>query len=422
MLVNDAPPLAIPLPSLEACEPSAVAAVLSAFGGGGAGVLIVSGAVPGGAAPCRALARAYACAAHLGGCLPAGDSAVTAALRATAPPLGTDVPQRLAGARTLTAVLQLRWPPGGLPESADGEAAAAAAAADGGGGACARCGLAPGVLRALGADTSAVSARLAHVAAAAARACDRGLAPAGAAPGPLEAALRMAGTAKARLIHYRAAAAQRDSAPAPAAAALPPPAAALHALASLQNWHCDLGLFTVLSAPAVRMCGGGGGGGGGGSAAGGDDGGCGLVVLAAGGARLVLIPPGAVAVQVGEAAAILSAGRLRATPHCVTAGGSCAAAGGRGRCASREIVALFSQPAWATPLRPHAALAAAASSGGDGGNGGGGDDAALCASVLASSAAAAGDARALLPSLAARWAPGDEYGAFVRASAAAYYG
>ena len=119
---GDVPPLelaAIPLPLLEACEPSAVSAVVAAFGGGGSGIFLVSGAVTG--APCRALARAYAGAAHLGGCLPAGDAAVTAALRATAPPLGTDVPQRRAGARTLTAVLQLRWQPGGLPEHADGE-------------------------------------------------------------------------------------------------------------------------------------------------------------------------------------------------------------------------------------------------------------------------------------------------------------
>ena len=181
-------------------------------------------------------------------------------------------------------------------------------------------------------------------------------------------------------------------------------------LASWQGWHCDAGLFTALSAPTVR-CGAGG--------ACACDGDAGLVVLVgeAGVAHRVLIPADAVAVQVGEAAAILSAGRLRATPHCVTAGAAelaaCACAGGGAACRlsrSRQMLVLFCQPAWATPMLPLSALS------------GGGDDAAQCERVRAAAAAGVPPAlRAQLPSLASRWRPGAAYTAWAASCASAYY-
>jgi hypothetical protein len=161
---------------------------------------------------------------------------------------------------------------------------------------------------------------------------------------------------------------------------------------------------------------------------------------------VVHIPPGCIAVQVGEAAQILSGGRLVATPHCVmrpplrqqrfmqTAGGGAAkVAGSEGLMTapstgalehsrlkfdvshvSRQIFVLFMQPAWQAAMRPplpdaavtEASSALAVSDAG-------GEPMAVASStcpcagavdaVLAASAAATAALGGLVPSLADRW-------------------
>lgn len=66
----------------------------------------------------------------------------------------------------------------------------------------------------------------------------------------------------------------------------------------------------------------------------------GLYIRARGGALAkVAIPPDCLAFQTGEALEIATAGRLRATPHCVRVG-----AGPGAENVSRETFALFMQP------------------------------------------------------------------------------
>ena len=64
----------------------------------------------------------------------------------------------------------------------------------------------------------------------------------------------------------------------------------------------------------------------------------------------VSIPPGALAVQVGEAAQVLAGGALEATPHCVRA--PRAAASAPALCVGRASFALFLQPWVDVPLTP----------------------------------------------------------------------
>jgi hypothetical protein len=93
----------------------------------------------------------------------------------------------------------------------------------------------------------------------------------------------------------------------------------------------------------------------------------------------VAIPPGALAVQVGEAAQVLAGGRLEATPHCVRA----AAAGGAPG-VGRASFALFLQPWVDCPLAPPSEEGVEAVG---------------------------------VP----RWRPGDTFGAFSERTVAAYY-
>jgi hypothetical protein len=167
---------------------------------------------------------------------------------------------------------------------------------------------------------------------------------------------------------------------------------------------------------------------------------------------VVHIPPGCIAVQVGEAAQILSGGRLVATPHCVMRpplhqhgsvqageGGTASLAGSAGSIAasaaealehsplpqdvpriSRQIFVLFMQPAWQATMRPPTpgAVTKASSAFAVGGAGCEAVAAAvaaplanistcLCASaageVLAASAAATAALGGLVPPLAHRW-------------------
>jgi len=111
--------------------------------------------------------------------------------------------------------------------------------------------------------------------------------------------------------------------------------------------------------------------------------------------RPIRIPRGAVAVQAGEAGAILSRGALAAAPHCVLR-----PAGGGGGAARAQFV-VFTQPAWGAPL-------------GEAGEAPG--------AVLAAAAAAAEGVAGATPPLAGRWEPGIAYGEFARRTAAAYYG
>ena len=344
--LEEAQAAALPFSELLLGSALARGAVLAAFGDAGLGLFLVSDDADAAAAAdadaAAALPRVLTAAARLGACI--SSAAARPALLAAG--LGSDVPARAASA-TATATLQLSWPAGGglnlrLPPQPPTEA-----------GACGACGAR---LSTLAADMTAASRRLLAILAAVARCCDAALLGAAAPPGPLEACLLSAGTAKARLIHYRSAAAQLAAAAAATPAAPPaapsgPPPSPLRALASWQGWHADIGLFTALAAPTLRC----------GSAArepcprcsAGDGGDGGLVVYVRGAPLRVRIPRGCVAVQVGEAAQIMTAGGLRATPHCVTMGGS----GGGGSCDApselrcRQMMVVFTQPAWGAPLR-----------------------------------------------------------------------
>lgn len=149
--------------------------------------------------------------------------------------------------------------------------------------------------------------------------------------GGLAQALRGAGEAKARLVGYGSSAA--------------PPTSPLW-----QEWHKDYGLFTAISAPSYFTC----------TLPSGDEGvktftslpspptGVGLHVMRPGTGDMVHIPlsPGSLGVQVGEAAQILSRGRLAAVPHCVKR------EGGEGEGLHRSTFVVFCQPPYTAPLLP----------------------------------------------------------------------
>jgi len=117
----------------------------------------------------------------------------------------------------------------------------------------------------------------------------------------------------------------------------------------------------------------------------------------------VRIPAGCVAVQVGEAAEILSGGRLRAALHCVVRP--------RDRALSRQMFVLFCQPRWGAALR-------AGEAAGDTG-----------ASVRDEGTRDEGDALeerlmrcAGVPPLRERWVEGQSFADFGKATTAAYFG
>ena len=145
--------------------------------------------------------------------------------------------------------------------------------------------------------------------------------------GGLAQALRVAGEAKARLVGYRGSA---------------PPTSPLW-----QEWHKDYGLFTAISAPSYFTC----------ALPPSQETmmipalppltGVGLHVMRPGTGEMVHVPlpPGCLGVQVGEAAQILSGGKLAAVPHCVKREG-----GEEGLCRATFVV--FCQPPYTAPLLP----------------------------------------------------------------------
>lgn len=122
------------------------------------------------------------------------------------------------------------------------------------------------------------------------------------------------------------------------------------------------------------------------------------------------IPPYCVAVQVGEAAQIISGGRLVATPHCVARPAMPVVAASAAdahrqtvlRQLSRQMFVVFLQPPWAEDLRPAAGLAAP-------GEGSGADTECPCErskrGVLAGSEAATAVMGGIVPPLGLRWNP-----------------
>ena len=159
-----------------------------------------------------------------------------------------------------------------------------------------------------------------------------------------------------------------------------------------QPWHYDFGLFTALTRPAysrgVRGCE--------------APQGAGLIV--AGHDRICVPPFDCIAVQAGEAAQLLSWGRLVATPHAVRSPALAAGAD-----VSRAVLAVFCLPPWGLRLP-------------DGG-------AAVRAATLATSEEASRSlpTDAGVPPLSARWAGGDgddaqTFAQFAKATTAAYYG
>jgi len=336
---------------------AADAAVASALGAGGLGLVLVEpDAVA--APPLRGpRARALAHARRLLGA-EAGDTART---ELGSCGLISDV--CAAGAVTSSAARDV--------SAAEAEAAAGDAADDDGG---------------LAHDVLLLAVLLRRVALAVAAACDRAL-------GTQLAAVLRAGSGKARLVRYHA---RGDGSAAPERARAAGASAGAASLAQRgddgvwQHWHFDYGLFTCLTGPDVGSVDGSGQSGGGFVCGTGG----GLVVLS--GAPQprplrVSIPADCVAVQVGEAAQILSGGRLTATAHCVLRAGLPPRA-------SRETFVLFQQPAWATRLE------------GDAG------------AVLSASAAAQRALEGVVPALGQRWAPGASFAEFAKATTAAYFG
>jgi hypothetical protein len=388
-------------PSLQPRAPptaAARAATRAAFAPGGTGLLLLTGLPPAlEALRCALLARAPA--------LPP-----RAALLAEHG-LGSDTSGPGAPA---SATLQLAWGQGG-PGEERGSGGGSSSGGGGGGGAPASP---------LRADMEALGSAWAAVCEAVAGACDAWI-PGG---GALAPALRSAREAKARLIFYG---------PGPA-----------HE--PWQAWHKDYGLFTAVSAPLYWEGSASSGGGGV------EDGGmapapapaaeqqpqlaqpaapplgAGLHVLCAGGAgggaRVLGAPglmEGCLAVQVGEAAQILSGGALAAVPHCVLRGPSEPA-----RATSRAVFVVFCQPPSQAPMAP--------CGGGGGGGGGGGDGggAGAAAAAAASTAAVyaaehpswAAQLQGVVPPLAARWpGPGGAsapctYAGFGKSTVKAYFG
>lgn len=273
--------------------------------------------------------------------------------------------------------------------------------------------------------------------------------------GTLESVMVASQSAKVRLIHYHSAddTARLSSRPAAAAvqaclAKSQAPSSSgvkstgdLRDIADWQGWHFDYGLFTALASPkyAVRqpdgslfdVC----------EKIAGGDVDAGLVVLRRvradsttptpadpsaielddpDAARyfepvLVHIPPGCVAVQAGEAAQILTGGRIVSPLHCVMrprwriVAPLPGAAGGSGlKTVSRSTCVLFTQPHWSERMEPLRELSRLD------------QDADACEQTTAASADV--DRLDLTPPLAGRWRAGMEFSEFSRAVTQAYYG
>ena len=360
---------------LPHAPPTAAAqrATRAAFAPGGTGLLLVTG-------------------------LPRELEALRAALLARAPALppraallaehglGSDTSGPGAPA---SATLQLAWGQGGPAAAWDCAASAASAAA------------AARPASPLRADMEALGSAWAAVCAAVAGACDAWI-PGGAALAP---ALLAAREAKARLIYYG---------PGPA-----------HE--PWQAWHKDYGLFTAVSAPLYWE------GGGGGDVAGAatqqqllplaplasQPPGAGLHVLCAGGsdgsgARVLAagLEGACLAVQVGEAAQVLSGGALAAVPHCVLRAPAASAPA-----CSRATFVVFCQPPSEAPMLPCCAGAGADAAG-----------AAAARVHAAEHPSWAAHLRGVVPPLAARWpGPGGAaapctFTGFGRSTVKAYYG
>ena len=408
-----APPASATIPQVMSIEwdevatgsDAATAAVWAAYSAAGLGVLLVRH-VPG-LEPLRSRTlRAIHDIAAL-----EGDAAVAAAVARREVGLGSDVPVRAVGSSkprggkaapppppqaagdTVTATLQFKWealppppPPSASAGASGGAGTEAAASYPSSSAAEAAAGLKE--------DMVALGHLLTNVSAAVAGACDACVSarfPHCAAAPSLRAACVDAHTAKARLIHYRAGAS-------PCATAH---GRALAALGGWQAWHYDYGLLTALVSPTLSPAP---------PPASPPPPPCGLVVLYCGGGALpptpvlIDIPPDAVAVQVGEAAEVLTGGALVATPHCVARPCTCsdtpaaAAAAEAAAAISRQIFVVFNQVPWAAPMAPpegvppdprrHA------------------QDAALAA---------------ILPPLASRLAPGMTFSDFSTATTRAYY-
>ena len=300
--------------------------------------------------------------------------------------------------------------------------------------------------------------------------------------GPLSACLSRSAASKLRLIHYYSqddtklsvkpaaakssnkAAQQKTTARSDGAQERPDVTVMragdsnLASLADWQGWHYDYGLLTALTGPlhtasssnsedeaAVDVT----------EAVANGEISAGLVVLqskkdASQQPVLVHIPSDCIAVQLGEAAQILSGGRLAATPHCVMrprsqamcsiaygsddhsrpidaaddkgtvnpapAGG---AAGARGVCLStldRSTCVVFLQPHWEEGMTP--ALSAPDTTNADVNDADGGD----VQRVLAASAASSAALEGLVPPLSRRWTPGASFAQFSKAVTQAYYG
>jgi hypothetical protein len=402
--------------------PSAAAqrATRAAFSPGGTGLLLLTGLPP----PLQALlARLLARAPSL---------PPRAALLA-AHGLGSDTSGPGSPA---SATLQLAWGAGGLAAAAAAaveaagagagqEEAAAAGAAD--------CAAPPAPAASpLRREVEALGCAWAAICAAVAAACDAWL-PGGPC---LAAALEGAREAKARLIYY-------------------PPGPAEE---PWQAWHKDYGLFTAVSAPQYWSgdCGGGeaparpalapllipppgaglhvlcckgssssdgggsGGGGGGGSTSGSGSGGA-AVVGAAG------LEGGCLAIQVGEAAQVLSGGALAAVAHCVLRPSQ--EQQQQQQQPSRATFVVFCQPPSELPLAPCCAPSTGIE-GGDTAAAGAAAAAAAAARVYAAEEAAWAPEHlsGIIPLLAGRW-PGAgglarpcTYTAFGKSTVKAYFG
>lgn len=375
-------------------SPSASRAVLRAFSPGGLGILFISnvGTLPASPSACFSCARAAVLRAALSWC----ELDVPARTRLfSSEKLGSDAPR--------AGTLALRWD-GADAAGAWPAAHALAAAAEnpcasapycsmcGERAASSTCGDAIGSSgdeRAAGGASlnslvGALGCALSTVCAGVAAAADDALQlPARS----LFRALVGAGTAKARAVSYPVGASP----------------------AAWQPWHYDYGIFSALVSPAVatdrgaRIL---------------DSGAfarafpnAGLIVrLCSGADAVAYIPAGCIGVQVGESAQILTGGRLVATPHCVRAPAGTAANEADGEVAiaadeiSRASFVVFCQPPW------DARLTAV-------------EDGALARErVLEASQRAAEGLGGQVPLLADRWADGDSYSIFSRATTSAYFG
>lgn len=240
----------------------------------------------------------------------------------------------------------------------------------------------------------------------------------------LESAILSAGTAKGRLIHYHSVAEQHallslDKSKrlkgAKRSSRIPPSQGSrLEQDGSQemskpiqqdwQDWHFDYGVFTVLTAPMFCKL----------AAVNGSDdisdkpcipSPCGHSLLRilhapSNALKFMDISPDCLVIQVGEAAQILSGGKLRATAHCV-----CRPPGGEVDI-SRETFAVFLQPSWDKALVPPPGF----------------DTSAVLQANTDLAAAGFSCLNKVIPSLSSRWTQGCTFADFARNTTRQYYG